>query len=549
MATDTAPGTELLIYDENNESHKNLQTTGKDDIRIILVPQPSLTDPNDPLRWPLWKKWVVFSHGLAYSFFGSIVGPIMSGGMVQQAAFYSIPITKLSWAAGIYLLMSGVSTMFFMPLSVKYGRRPALLASTVALGFGCIWCGVASKTTFVSFFLARAFAGLFAGPVEALLPSTVTDIFFLHDRGEKIAIYGLTLLGGYEIGPVLSAFIIQDIGLNWAFYIVAFALFANFIAIIFFMPETAYHSHRPNINTAAIDHSTPMDKGREAGFSPSTQPEKMEKGSELIAGSSDTETGAAETMPKPFSETLKFWSRDAINPKIRLKAAFLRPLVLLGYPTVLWACLVFGMALTWNIVLSLTVAQLFAPPPYAFSSSAQGLVFLSPFVGSLAGTYICGPLADRIALYYTRRNNGIREPEMGLPIAAVAAILTIVGVCIAAPCYHYQTHWIGPIVGFGVLSIGSQMGCNLSMSYALECHPELSGELMITISVVKSVLAWAWTWFINDWIVLNGMMMVYFLVALINTVVYATTILFYYKGKACRIWIQKKNLFGRTGLA
>lgn len=59
MATDTAPGTELLIYDENNESHKNLQTTDKDDIRIILVPQPSLTDPNDPLRWPLWKKWVV----------------------------------------------------------------------------------------------------------------------------------------------------------------------------------------------------------------------------------------------------------------------------------------------------------------------------------------------------------------------------------------------------------------------------------------------------------------------------------------------------------
>lgn len=59
MATDTAPGTELLIYDGNNESHKNLQTTGKDDIRIILVPQPSLTDPNDPLRWPAWKKWVV----------------------------------------------------------------------------------------------------------------------------------------------------------------------------------------------------------------------------------------------------------------------------------------------------------------------------------------------------------------------------------------------------------------------------------------------------------------------------------------------------------
>ena len=39
------------------------------------------------------------------------------------------------------------------------------------------------------------------------------------------------------------------------------------------------------------------------------------------------------------------------------------------------------------------------------------------------------------------------------------------------------------------------------------------------------------------------------LVALINTAVYATTILFYYKGKSYRIWIQEKNLFGRAGLA
>lgn len=130
---------------------------------------------------------------------------------------------------------------------------------------------------------------------------------------------------------------------------------------------------------------------------------------------------------------------------------------------------------------------------------------------SLIGTYLCGRLADQIALYYTRKNNGIREPEMRLPIALLATILNFVGVAIAGPCYHYKTHWIGPIIGFGVLSIGAQMGCNLSMTYALDCHKELSGELMITVSVIKSLIAWAWSWFINDWIALNGMMTVYFI--------------------------------------
>jgi len=180
-------------------------------------------------------------------------------------------------------------------------------------------------------------------------------------------------------------------------------------------------------------------------------------------------------------------------------------------PTVLWASLVYGMALTWNVILALSIAQLFAPPPYLFNNGALGLIFLAPTVGSLVGTYLCGPLADKVAMAFTRRNNGIREPEMRLPIALLAAFFTFGGVAIAGPCYHHSTHWIGPIFGFGVLSIGSQMGANLAMTYALDSHKELSGELMVTVSVIKSCFAWAWSWFINIWITDMGMMNVYFI--------------------------------------
>lgn len=59
MAGEIVPGTQHLIYDEDNAHHAHLQHIKKSDVRVILVPQPSLTDPNDPLRWPTWKKWVV----------------------------------------------------------------------------------------------------------------------------------------------------------------------------------------------------------------------------------------------------------------------------------------------------------------------------------------------------------------------------------------------------------------------------------------------------------------------------------------------------------
>ena len=121
--------------------------------------------------------------------------------------------------------------------------------------------------------------------------------------------------------------------------------------------------------------------------------------------------------------------------------------------------------------------------PYNFSSGDQGLVFLAPFVGSLIGTYLCGPLADKIATWATKRNHGIREPEMRLPACIIAVVLTFFGALIASLTYRAQTHWAGPIVGFGVLGAGAQMGATLAMAYSLDSHKAVSSSRQIpTIS-------------------------------------------------------------------
>lgn len=156
-----------------------------------------------------------------------------------------------------------------------------------------------------------------------------------------------------------------------------------------------------------------------------------------------------------------------------LMKIFFRPFILALYPTVLWACVVYGVSLGWNIILGVTVAQLFAEP-YGFDSQAQGLVFLSPFVGSLIGSWLCGSCSDSMANYFTRKNGGIREPEMRLPTICIATLLTSLGAVTASLTYHYHTHWAGPVVGLGILTAGAQMGVSLSMSYALDCHKEVS---------------------------------------------------------------------------
>lgn len=106
------PGTELL-YDSSG-SYGELQHVRRGDSHTLLVPQPSLTDPNDPLRWPAWKKWVTFSNGLAYSFLGGVTGPLMAAAVVDLATDFNVPVEKIVWGVGATLACQGVFTIAWM---------------------------------------------------------------------------------------------------------------------------------------------------------------------------------------------------------------------------------------------------------------------------------------------------------------------------------------------------------------------------------------------------------------------------------------------------
>lgn len=238
------------------------------------------------------------------------------------------------------------------------------------------------------------------------------------------------------------------------------------------MPETRYLGRRPLtciINGDEIisekDALPEVRRVEDAAIASANLPSK----------DSAVEGGPMSSIPKrSFLSQLSLW--DGPDPNTSFRRAFLRPFILASYPTVLWASLVYGVSLGWNVIIGATVAQLFGPdvPQYGFDAQAQGLVFLSPLVGSLIGTWLCGPLSDLVANILTKRNDGIREPEMRLPVCIVTAVLTFLGTLMAGLTYKHKTHWAGPIVGLGVLSAGAQTGVSLSMSYALDCHKEVS---------------------------------------------------------------------------
>jgi len=107
-----------------------------------------------------------------------------------------------------------MSNLFYMPLILKYGRRPVYLISFVIYGACALWAGRAE--TFGSHLAARLCLGFAGGSAECLAPLTIADTFFLHERA-FVMVYGVAGLQGFStmtdmnivctrpLSPVVSA--------------------------------------------------------------------------------------------------------------------------------------------------------------------------------------------------------------------------------------------------------------------------------------------------------------------------------------------------------
>lgn len=145
----------------------------------------------DPLNWSKKYRWYIAILVSAAIFFCNFLaaGPTVVitqvtadffGGPPENANFTS-DISKTAYFFTTTALMQGMGTLLWMPLIVKYGRRPVYVSSFVLYTACSVWAG--ASTTYSSELASRIIMGLAAGAAEVLAPLTISDIFFLHERG------------------------------------------------------------------------------------------------------------------------------------------------------------------------------------------------------------------------------------------------------------------------------------------------------------------------------------------------------------------------------
>ncbi|OQO06657.1 hypothetical protein B0A48_08444 [Cryoendolithus antarcticus] len=545
LGTEILPGTEIMT---DVGSHHFVKGGAG-----VLVPQPS-DDPHDPLNWsPFWKGCAI-AASTSVSFTQGF-GPLALAPMFPYyIKDFDSNLTDVIKFTGVAILVLGFSNFIWVPLSTSFGRRPVYIASQIVCLVSSIWR--AKAVSYSSFMGACVLNGIGAGPAETIQPAVIADIFFLNDRGFWNTVYWVFYMGSLMVGPIISGSMALHVGWRNFWWFNTGLIAASLIMVVFMFPETKWHRLHPNeiIRQLAAQEKgkpSPTDSAEKVNTATAEDPEKL--------GGVVSHVPSKGTMPDlslqataerdpylgkgtPSKQQWKLFQSNA-HPFKSMALDLWIPWKLFAFPIVELAAFIVSWSCSSFLTLNLTQSQNFAAPPYEYSSQTIGFFNFAILVGALIGLATAGPLSDYVSARATKRNRGIREPEMRLVAMIPYVLIMMLGNFVVAFGYEQKWSW-KPIVIIGFTCAGIQVAAlpAILTTYAVDSYKPVAGSLMVAITVNKNVWGYGFAEFITPWIIKSGFVPPIMTNMSLITFFCLMAIPFYFFGKTFRRWSRNSSV-------
>ncbi|KAK0836280.1 hypothetical protein LTR03_013804 [Friedmanniomyces endolithicus] len=526
------PGTatleDLTEPHTSNPHHANVKH-GKDG--IILVPQPS-DDPRDPLNWPLWRRDLITGILCLLSVIASTLSPLLAANTLTLTLYFETSFTNIALLTGYHLLGVGIAGFIFVASARVWGKSHLYLIGTIIIIISSAWGGASGdgnaeatlvgvqrrKRLYNSLLAARFFQGIGLAPFEALVNASVGDLYFVHERGLRMALSNLSLFGGAFFTPVIVGKLTSTLGWQWSFYLLAIFAAAMLPLVILFVPETTY-TRADSLNTD-IARTTPNNAEYYKPSSHELQPPSP--GTSSPSNPTPTPTTAPALLSR--ANLSPFNGRHTPTPFLKL---LLRPFPLFLHPGILWASLIQGTLIGWTVLIGIVLAAIMLGPPLFFNEVQTGYMYTGAFVGALLGFVLAGLLSDSSVKWLTKRNGGVYEPEFRMLLVFPQLVFGCAGLygfgITASDTWRYG--WFWPDFFFGLEVMGMVLGAVASALYIVDAHRDIAVEGFTCLLVFKNIFSFGLTFSGYNWLVQGGIRPVFMIISSVQVVVCCTTVL------------------------
>ncbi len=126
-------------------------------------------------------------------------------------------LDKFVWVTSAYLVAEMAGMPIFGKLSDMYGRKRFFMFGIIMFLLGSILCGTAQDIVQLSIY--RAIQGIGGGALMPIAFTIIWDVFPADKRAKMGGIFGATFGISSIFGPLVGAYITDNINWRWVFYI------------------------------------------------------------------------------------------------------------------------------------------------------------------------------------------------------------------------------------------------------------------------------------------------------------------------------------------
>jgi DHA2 family multidrug resistance protein len=144
---------------------------------------------------------------------------------------------EIDWVLTSYIVAAAIMTPPTGFLAGRFGLKRLFLASVIGFTVASMLCGMAQSL--VQIVLFRVLQGAFGAALVPLSQTTLLNINSKERQGSAIALWGVAVMAGPVLGPVLGGWLTSVYSWRFVFYINLPIGVLAFLGISTFLPETS----------------------------------------------------------------------------------------------------------------------------------------------------------------------------------------------------------------------------------------------------------------------------------------------------------------------